>query len=103
MPIDPLILRVYHARTQPGMDGDFEHFLREVAIPLMKKQPGFVDAQVGRTRWGGPAGFVVASRWDRLESLKAFVGEKWQDPIILPEEQHMVKQVSVEHYETLDF
>lgn len=84
------------------MDRDFEQFLREVAIPLMRKQTGFVDVSVGRTRWGGPPGFVVISRWATLDHLKSFVGDKWQDPIILPEEDHMVKQVSVEHYETLD-
>lgn len=97
-----MILRVYHAYTHSGMDRDFEAFLREVGLPLMRKQAGCRDATVGKTRWGGPPHFVVVSRWESLDHLKGFVGPNYQNPVILPEETHMVKEVSVEHFEVLE-
>lgn len=97
-----VILRVFHAHPHPGMDRDFEAFLREVGLPLMRKQAGCRAVTMGKTRWGGAPHIVVISTWDSLDALKAFVGEKYQNPVILPEESHMVKEVEVEHFEVLD-
>jgi heme-degrading monooxygenase HmoA len=96
-----MILRVYRARTHAGMDKEFERFLTQEALPLMKKQSGCKDVALGKTRWGGQPEFVVISRWDSVEALKQFAGPEWQSPRILPEEAHMVKQVFCDHYEML--
>ena len=96
-----MILRVFRARTHAGMDKDFEQFLVQTALPLMKKEAGCRDVMLGRTRWGGQPEFVVVSRWDSIDDLKRFAGPEWQNPRILPEEAHMVKQVFCDHYEVL--
>jgi quinol monooxygenase YgiN len=96
-----MILRVFRARTHPGMDKDFEEFLTHTALPLMKKQDGCRSVVLGKTRWGGQPEFVVISQWDNVDALKRFAGAEWQSPRILPEEAHMVKQVFCDHYEGL--
>ena len=96
-----MILRVFRARTHPGMDKDFEEFLRHTALPLMRKQEGCEDVALGRTRWGGQPEFVVVSKWASIDALKSFAGPEWQSPRILAEEAHMVKQVFCDHYEVL--
>lgn len=96
-----MILRVYRARTHAGMDKDFEVFLAETALPMMKKSQGCLEVVLGKTRWGGHPEFIIVSKWDSTESLKSFAGPEWQNPRILPEEAHMVKQVFCDHYEVL--
>jgi heme-degrading monooxygenase HmoA len=95
------IIRVYRARTHAGMDKEFERFLLQEALPLMRKQNGCIDVHLGKTKWGGSPEFVMVSRWDSIDSIKQFAGPDWQSPRILPEEAHMVKQVFCDHYELL--
>lgn len=97
-----MIVRVYRARTHPGMDKDFEQFLLETALPLMRKQAGCTDVLLGRTRWGGQPEFVVVSRWASIDALKQFAGAEWQKPRIIPEEAHMVREVFCDHYDALN-
>ena len=96
-----MIVRVFRARPHAGMDKDFEIFLQETALPLMKKSDGCAAVTFGRTRWGGATEFVVISRWESIDALKRFAGENWQQPKILPEEAHLVKQVQCDHYDEL--
>ena len=96
-----MIIRVYRARSHPGMDRDFEAFLRETALPMMKKQEGCKTVQLGKTRWGGSPEFVIVSTWDSIDHLKQFAGAEWQSPRILPEEAHMVARVFCDHYEAM--
>jgi heme-degrading monooxygenase HmoA len=96
-----MIVRVYRARTHAGMDKDFEQFLVQTALPLMRKSEGCRDVILGRTKWGGQPEFVIVSKWDSVDALKRFAGPDWQSSRILPEEAHLVKQVFTDHYEVL--
>jgi heme-degrading monooxygenase HmoA len=96
-----MILRVYRARTHAGMDKDFEEFLTQTALPMIKKSEGCRDVVLGKTRWGGSPEFVVVSKWESTDALKRFAGPEWQNPRILPEEAHMVSKVFCDHYEVM--
>ena len=37
-----MIIRIFRVTAEPGRRRDFEEFLREEALPLMKRQPGLV-------------------------------------------------------------
>ena len=94
-----MIIRVCASRLKPGMYHEYERLCGEVAIPLMREQPGFLDARIARVREDRPDDFAVVSLWRDIDSIRAFVGEHWQEAIILPGEADLLRAVSVQHYD----
>ena len=39
--------------------------------------------------------------WEDAESIRAFAGERWQEAVITPDEEHLLKDAWIGHYETL--
>ena len=44
-------------------------------------------------------GYVTV--WEDVESIRAFAGESWQEAVIDPDEEHLLKDTWIQHYETL--
>ena len=37
-----------------------------------------------------------------VESVRAFAGERWQEAVITPDEEHLLKDTWIGHYEALE-
>jgi heme-degrading monooxygenase HmoA len=96
-----VIIRVFRPTIHPGREADFEAFLRNVAIPLVSRQPGLLAQHVGRPRDGSSTEFVYVTLWQDVESIQAFAGDHWQEAVISPEEEHLLQETWIGHYETL--
>lgn len=94
-----MILRVFRARLKPGARQAFEKLCNDVSIPLLRAQPGLVTLHVGKPLPDHPDEFVLVSVWKDLESLKAFAGDTWDHPMILPGEAALVQETTVQHYD----
>ncbi|HEX6544380.1 MAG TPA: IS5 family transposase [Ktedonobacterales bacterium] len=94
-----MILRVFRARLKPGAREAFERLCNNVSIPLMWSQPGLITLHVGRPLPDHPDEFVLVSVWKDLESVKAFAGDTWDHPLILPGEAELVQETTVQHYD----
>jgi hypothetical protein len=44
---------------------------------------------------------VYVTVWEDVESIQAFAGERWQEAVLAPEEKHLLRDTSIEHYEVL--
>ena len=97
-----MIIRVFRARIRPGMNDEFERFLREGPIPKIAAHPGLVSQHVGRPSEGSPDEFVYVSVWQDIESLRGFAGDQWQEAVIDREEEHLLLETHIHHYEALD-
>jgi heme-degrading monooxygenase HmoA len=95
-----MIIRIFRPTIHPGKASEFELFLRKTAVPLVSQQPGIVAQHVGRPR--DPASdYVYVTVWENVESIRRFAGERWQDAVITPEEEHLLQGTSISHYEAL--
>jgi heme-degrading monooxygenase HmoA len=45
--------------------------------------------------------YVYVTVWEDLESIRAFAGERWQEAVITPDEEHLLKDTWIGHYEAL--
>ena len=45
-------------------------------------------------------GYVTV--WEDVESIRAFAGERWQHAVITPDEEHLLKETWIGHYEVLN-
>ena len=94
-----MIIRVFRAVVHPGRQQEFENFFTDTAIPHLRRQSGLISLFIGRPGPTTPDEFVMVMKWKDLESVKAFAGNDWEKAVILDAERHLIKAVSVHHYE----
>ncbi len=97
-----MIIRVFRAQVHDGMQAEFARFFDEIAVPLLESQPGMLGLQVGKPHASSPTEFLMTTTWRDLDALKGFTGDRWQEAVIAPEEEHLLKSVFVHHYELAD-
>jgi heme-degrading monooxygenase HmoA len=97
-----MIIRVFRPTIHPGKESEFESFLRDTAIPLVSQQSGLVAQHVGSPRDSSSTEFVYVTVWEDVESIRAFAGERWQEAVITPDEEHLLKNTWIGHYEVLE-
>src|SRR5919107_1872159 len=56
---------------------------------------------VGRPRDPSSTEYVYVTVWEDVESIRAFAGERWQEAVITPDEEHLLKDTWIGHYELL--
>jgi hypothetical protein len=44
---------------------------------------------------------VNVTVWEDVESIRAFAGEHWQEAVIASDEEHLLKDTWIGHYEVL--
>jgi heme-degrading monooxygenase HmoA len=96
-----MIIRVFRPTIHDGKEAEFESFLRDTAIPLVSQQSGLGAQHVGRPRDPSSTEFVYVTVWEDVESIRAFAGERWQEAVIAPEEEHLLKDTWIGHYEVI--
>ena len=96
-----MIIRVFRPTVHAGKQREFEAFLRDTAVPLVSRQSGLVAQQVGRPRDPSSTEYVYVTVWEGVESIRAFAGERWQEAVITPDEEHLLKDTWIGHYTSL--
>jgi heme-degrading monooxygenase HmoA len=96
-----MIICVFRPTIHPGKQRKFEAFLRDTAVPLVSQQSGLVAHHVGRPRNRSSTEYVHVTVWEDVESIRAFAGERWQEAVITPDEEHLLKDTWIGHYEVL--
>jgi quinol monooxygenase YgiN len=97
-----MILRIFRAIVHDGQQGAFRAFVLDTALPLTRAQDGLVSVTVGLPGREAPREFSMVSVWRDLEALKAFTGEEWKKPVVLPEEAHLLEASHLHHYEVAE-
>jgi len=97
-----VVVRVFRVRVHSGKEDEFERFVIETGVPMVKAQEGCTHVTAGKSRWSEQPEFVVVTHWRSVDALQAFAGPDWQQAVIEPEEEHMLAEVFCDHYETID-
>jgi heme-degrading monooxygenase HmoA len=96
-----MIIRVFRPTIHAGKEREFDAFLRNTALPLVSQQSGLVAQPVGRPRDPSLTEYVYVTLWEDVESIRAFAGERWQEAVITPDEEHLLKDTWIGHYDAL--
>jgi hypothetical protein len=67
----------------------------------VSQQAGLVAQHVGKPRDPSSTEYVYVTVWEDLEPIRAFAGERWQEAVITPDEEHLLKHTCIGHYEVL--
>ena len=98
---EAVIIRVFRPTIHPGKEAEFESFLRETAVPLVSRQSGLVAQHVGGPRDPSSTEYLYVTVWEDVDSIRAFAGESWQQAVIAPDEEHLLKDTWIGHYDVL--
>ncbi|MFW8634393.1 antibiotic biosynthesis monooxygenase family protein [Cribrihabitans pelagius] len=96
-----MIIRVFRATVRDDKIDAFKTFLKDTAVPHVRRQKGLVSVTAGLPRPEAPATFCVVMVWESIAALKAFAGEDWEQPHVLPEEDPMVLSREIEHFDMI--
>ena len=97
-----MIIRVFRPTIYPGKESEFESFLGEEAIPLVSRQSGLVAQHVGKPRDPSSTEYLYITVWEDVDSIRAFAGERWQEAVITPDEEHLLKETWIGHYDVIE-
>jgi heme-degrading monooxygenase HmoA len=98
---ESVVIRVFRPTIHPGKEAEFESFLRNTAVPLVSRQSGIVAQHVGKPRDPSSTEYLYVTVWQDVDSIRAFAGERWQEAVIAPDEEHLLKDTWIGHYEAL--
>jgi hypothetical protein len=94
-----VIIRVFRTKVKPGTHTQYEALIRERVVPAILQAPGLVSLHAGFPIDDPPDEFLLMSVWQDLASMRAFVGPRWREALVLPGEAHLVLHSIVDHYE----
>ena len=98
-----MIARVWRGWTSPQNADAYEEFLRTKMFPSIHRVPGYVGADLLRRDAGDEIAFVTITRFESLESVRAFAGEDYEQAVVEPEARALLSRFDQrsEHYEVV--
>jgi len=97
-----MIIRVFRPRIFPDKLDEFERFLHEVAVPMVKAQKGMISVMLGKPLEPNDHDFLVITIWESLEDLKAFAGDTWNNPVLDPAEADLLMETFLDHFTLIE-
>ena len=96
-----MIARLWHGWTAPENADAYEEFLRTKMFPSIHRVPGYLGADLLRRDDGQEIAFVTITRFESLESVRAFAGEDYEQAVVEPEARALLSRFDdrSEHYE----
>jgi heme-degrading monooxygenase HmoA len=80
-----VIARIWHGWTSHEDADTYERFLREQMFPSIHRVPGFRGADLLRRDDGDEVAFITITRFESLDSVRAFAGDDYEQAVIEPE------------------
>ena len=71
-----MILRSWTARTTPELEPSYIERVRNVVLPYLEAQRGFLGAHFGSRKVSGDIEILVITRWDSMEAVHRFSGNE---------------------------
>jgi heme-degrading monooxygenase HmoA len=99
-----VIIREWRGRAaKSNPEGYPKHFHTNVA-PELRKVPGFVGAHLSRRNYKGKIEFLVLTKWQSMEAIRAFAGDDVGKAVVEPGAVAALIDYDerVEHYEVIE-
>lgn len=99
-----MILRVWRGWTATAENADaYEAFLRDEMFPRIHGQriQGFHGISLSRFDGADEIEFMTIMRFDSIEAIQSFAGERYQDAVVLPKARAVLSRFDAQsrHYE----
>ena len=98
-----MIIREWRGRALPGEEHAYPEHFNHTVLPQLQTLPGFKGAQLCRRRKEDLWEFVVLTRWESFDAIRAFAGAQYERAVVEPAAVATLTDYdsSVQHYEVL--
>jgi quinol monooxygenase YgiN len=93
-----MIIRIFRAKIREDRVSDFKRMVQEQSIPWLEKSDGMLSYFPGEPFGENKQEFLMITLWRDLESLEAFAGTDWDDPVVTEDEAPLVEAMFADHY-----
>ena len=69
-----MIIREWRGRASASKEDEYPKHFREQVMPELRRIPGFIGAHLSRRKLDDQVEFLVLTRWQSMESIRAFAG-----------------------------
>jgi quinol monooxygenase YgiN len=97
-----MIVRIFRAKIRESQVSAFKRMVQEQSIPWLESSEGMLGYFPGEPFGDNKQEFVMITLWRDLESLKAFAGSQWDNPVVTQDEEPLVEKMFAEHYLRFD-
>jgi antibiotic biosynthesis monooxygenase (ABM) superfamily enzyme len=100
-----VITRLWRGWTESKDADSYERFLLTELFPSMRRIPGFRGGEVLRRDDGDEVAFVTLTRFDQLDSIRAFAGDDYEVPVLEPQALALLSRYDdrATHFDTASF
>ena len=99
-----MIIREWRGRTSRKRAEAYTEHFRHVVLPELRGIPGFVAATLSRRDTDGKVEYLVLTRWQSLNAIRAFAGDAPDKAVIEPGAIAVLADYDdfVRHYEVIE-
>jgi len=99
-----MIIRAWRGRASRSKSDAYPGHFREAVVPELRNVPGFLGAQLSRRPEGDRVEFLVLTRWQSMEAVRAFAGPAVDKAVVEPGAIAALDDfdATVRHYEVIE-
>lgn len=99
-----MIIREWRGRAPRSRAGEYPTHFRTRVVPELRNVPGFLGATLSKREEGQLVEFVVLTRWESLDAIRAFAGTDLDKAVVEPGAVAALSDYdhTVRHYEVVD-
>lgn len=98
-----MIIRMWRGRTPADKTDAYLEYLKQTGVAAYTAIDGNLGVQILHRVQGEVAEFLVVSRWESLDAIRAFAGDEYEKAVYYPEDADYLLEFSetVDHYDVL--
>lgn len=99
-----MVIREWRGRTHTNRAGEYPTHFRTKVVPELRNVPGFIGATLSKRGEGERLEFVVLTRWQSLDAIRAFAGADLERAVVEPGAVAALTDYdqTVRHYEVVE-
>jgi len=99
-----VIIREWRGRAAKSNPEAYPHHFRSNVMPELRQLPGFLGAHLCRRHLGERIEFLVLTKWQSMDAIRAFAGDDAGKAIVEPDGVAALVDFDdrVQHYETIE-
>jgi heme-degrading monooxygenase HmoA len=99
-----MIIREWRGRASELKADAYPKHFREAVVPELRNVPGFLGAHLSRRRIGDRIEYLVLTRWQSMDAIRAFAGVTVDRAVVQPQAVAALDDfdASVQHYEVIE-
>ena len=99
-----MIIREWRGRASRARAGEYPAHFRSVVVPELRAVPGFLGATLSQREEGERIEFVVLTRWQSMEAVRAFAVADLDRAVVEPGAIAALTDYdhTVRHYEVVE-